>query len=827
MAVINARMRVLQDSAENFVFSNPILMTGEWGYETDTQKMKIGDGITGWNSLEYKAESPFTAEEKAKLLLIEDLADVTDSENVEAAMASINAAALQDIESSGANIEDSVSKRHTQGTDTTLGAQTQNLDMNSHKIVGVLDPEDPQDATTKNYVDTLIAAGLHWLDAVLDKDTLTPPGAPTSGDRYWIGGTGLGDWATHDYNVAEWNGSAWVFTDTVEGDAAYVEDEGAFYVLNGAGTLTNFGVATMGAHAASHTNGDDDIQSATSGQKGLMSAADKAKLDGYPEVLSLMGAYGVRWLKTATSPVLQKGIVVGGEFVLWDYQDFPVQQTMRRCVLAHNTAEFQYYLHPNDSTKKADGTDANIDGTDGQVQVQTEEFQHLICDDGDYKYMLVGKFPFHLTVGANTYYSTLHPWFMEGGVHSQYKYVAAFEGVLKQAVTAELMPNLVDRDFSGASAWANVDIDAYDETGDLTITASAADQYCTLPVASAPMVAGRKYTLAFSVANLVSTWIIKSYDGTQTIGTVDAAGAQSFEFVAATGGLRIVAGALDSSGDFDDFTLIRPAAYVDGTGAQTKLTGDLIHSVYGHTPLTYFTRTERRQSRDGEFHEFSIAAEEAIILLYLTEYATWYSQSALPGYTEGGAWDFAKACKTGITAGLGNNSGSVTYAEDQAKNALCSYDWSGTPTIVVANSFRGIENFFGHLWKWVDGVNINFIGAPLTDAEVYVCNNPDQFADDTVTNYTHVTDQDGAAIDLPLTSSYQSALHNGLLWPSGVAGGSDTYITDYFYASSAAGWRALRSGGALASGTDAGVAYRSALNAASARHAYVGGRSAA
>jgi len=875
--------------------------------------------------------------------------------------------------------------------------------------LGLSDPENADDATNKSYVDTLAAAGLHWLAAVLDKDTLTPPGSPSEGDRYWIGGTGAGAWAGHDYEVAEWDGSAWVFTETAEGDSAYVDDEDVFYFLSGAGTLSKLATG-MGTHAASHTNGVDDIQSATSEQKGLMtttqvsklngieesatadqtaneiltaiktvdgpasgldadtldgneatafavaakgvtggdshdhnggdgaqidhvnlanigtnthgqidshigaanphsgstpttrtlsttapltgggdlsanrtlaisaattgaagsmSAADKLKLDGieeaatadqtgaeikiayeaeadtnaftdaeksklgnYPENFSLMGAYGVRWLKTATSPVLQKGIVVGGAFVLLDYQDYPIQQIMRRCVLEHNTADFLYYLHPNDSTKKADGTDANIDGTDGQVMVQVKEFEHLICDDGDYKYMLMGQFPFSLTIGANTYYSTLHPWFMEGGVHREYAYAAAFEGVLKQAVSAELMPNLVDRDLSGASAWENVDINAYDETGDLTLTASAADQYCTLPVASAPTTAGRKYTLSFTVANLVSTWIIKSYDGTQTIGTVDTAGAQSFTFAAATtGGLRIVAGDVDSSGDFDDFSLIRPAAYVDGTGAQARLTGDLIHSAYGYTPLTYFNRTERRQSRDGSFHEFSIAAEEAIILLYLTEYATWYSQDAatgIPGYTEGTPWAFAKVCKTGITVGLGNNSGSVTYAQDQAANALCSYDWSGSPTIVVANSFRGIENFYGHIWKWVDGVNINYIGAPLTDAEVYICNNPDQFADDTTTNYTQVEDQDGAAIDLPLTSGYQSALHKGLLWPSSIiGGGSDKYITDYFYASASAGWRALRSGGNLNSGVDAGCADRDAHSTASTRYESIGGRSAA
>lgn len=134
---------------------------------------------------------------------------------------------------------------------------------------------------------------------------------------------------------------------------------------------------------------------------------------------------------------------------------------------------------------------------------------------------------------------------------------SAASGALTGDVTDnELMPNAVDRNFSGASAWANVDLNAYDETGDLTITANGANQYCTCPVLSAPTTSGKVYRMTFTVANLVSTWIIKSFDGTQTIGTVSTAGAQNFVWTATTtGGYRIVAGSATSSGDFDDFTL--------------------------------------------------------------------------------------------------------------------------------------------------------------------------------------------------------------------------------------------------------------------------------
>jgi len=122
---------------------------------------------------------------------------------------------------------------------------------------------------------------------------------------------------------------------------------------------------------------------------------------------------------------------------------------------------------------------------------------------------------------------------------------------------AELMPNQVARDFSGASAWTNVDIDAYDETTDMTITATAGAQYAELAVAEAPTTLGKNYRLTVAVANLVSTWTVKDFTGTQTIGTIDTdASTESFDFIATTtGGLRIVAVDGSSSADLDDFSL--------------------------------------------------------------------------------------------------------------------------------------------------------------------------------------------------------------------------------------------------------------------------------
>jgi hypothetical protein len=49
------RIQLRGDSAANWTNTNPVLAAREIGIETNTRKMKIGDGVTAWNSLAYTA----------------------------------------------------------------------------------------------------------------------------------------------------------------------------------------------------------------------------------------------------------------------------------------------------------------------------------------------------------------------------------------------------------------------------------------------------------------------------------------------------------------------------------------------------------------------------------------------------------------------------------------------------------------------------------------------------------------------------------------------------------------------------------------------------
>ena len=47
------RLQLRRDISGKWEVNNPILLDGEIGYETDTKYIKIGDGNTFWNDLEY------------------------------------------------------------------------------------------------------------------------------------------------------------------------------------------------------------------------------------------------------------------------------------------------------------------------------------------------------------------------------------------------------------------------------------------------------------------------------------------------------------------------------------------------------------------------------------------------------------------------------------------------------------------------------------------------------------------------------------------------------------------------------------------------------
>lgn len=60
------RFQLRRDTAANWTSNNPTLAAGECGFETDTNKLKIGDGSTAWTSLSYFAGGASYTDEMAQ-----------------------------------------------------------------------------------------------------------------------------------------------------------------------------------------------------------------------------------------------------------------------------------------------------------------------------------------------------------------------------------------------------------------------------------------------------------------------------------------------------------------------------------------------------------------------------------------------------------------------------------------------------------------------------------------------------------------------------------------------------------------------------------------
>ncbi len=252
---------------------------------------------------------------------------------------------------------------------------------------------------------------------------------------------------------------------------------------------------------------------------------------------------------------------------------------------------------------------------------------------------------------------------------------------------------------------------------------------------------------------------------------------------------------------------ITTSSYIDYvSGATIDWTADRLGSVTGKRPVTNGKRSEFRAAAARRGTNWTLETYDmhsAVQLLYLIEYASFNSQSMIgAGITNVTDWasiSFYPFAPSGLSNSIGNatgnTAGGTTYAGEATKYM----------------SYRGIENFFGHIWKFIDGINVN-------NQIVYVSNTPTTFADDTGTNYTNI----GTAT---ATSSYQSALvqqSDGFV-PSAASGTSTTKITDFWWYSST-GWRVALVGASAANGASAGFFALNCDNGAATSYAHIGAR---
>ena len=252
-------------------------------------------------------------------------------------------------------------------------------------------------------------------------------------------------------------------------------------------------------------------------------------------------------------------------------------------------------------------------------------------------------------------------------------------------------------------------------------------------------------------------------------------------------------------------------------------------------PVTYLTRDQFRQAarkRGSGWEMYTYGAHKTLFWLFAVEYATLNSQKPFNaqkdanGFSQGGLGEGASQMTDwinfnnanplipcGYTNEFGNGSGEKAYV---VKNAS-----DGTHATLIANRYRGIENPFGHVWKYTDGANIQATTGDAGLSILWTTDDPSNFSDTSYTGY----DKKG---NICRTDGYAKKMllgEDGDIVATEVGGSSSTYWCDYYYTyTSANRMQLVLVGGNAAHGSHAGLAYVNTTNAPSDAARGIGSR---
>lgn len=269
-------------------------------------------------------------------------------------------------------------------------------------------------------------------------------------------------------------------------------------------------------------------------------------------------------------------------------------------------------------------------------------------------------------------------------------------------------------------------------------------------------------------------------------------------------------------------------------GDNTAEWDDTYRSLLG-CPVTNLTRDQFRQAarkRGSGWEMYTYNAHKTLFWLFAVEYATLDSQKPFNaqkdanGFAQGGLglgpmqmtdWtNFNNAnplIPCGYTNEFGNGSGEKAYV---VKNAS-----GGTHATLMANRYRGIENPFGHIWKYTDGANIQVTTGDAGLSILWTTDDPSNFSDTSYTGY----DKKG---NICRTNGYAKKMllgEDGDIVATEIGGSSSTYWCDYYYTNTSANrMQTVLVGGATDEGQGAGLTRVSTNLAPSAAGRNVGSR---
>ena len=127
-------------------------------------------------------------------------------------------------------------------------------------------------------------------------------------------------------------------------------------------------------------------KTATKEQFGVVKVGDGINVNAgvisiAPDYLVDMMSYGVEWDVTVADPTCTR---IGNPLF---HKSLPIQSQYKGCVVKNG--KLQYYLNPNDWTKTSNGSNSNLDGTDGDVMIHTPKFYGKSGSNGNKRWVRI------------------------------------------------------------------------------------------------------------------------------------------------------------------------------------------------------------------------------------------------------------------------------------------------------------------------------------------------------------------------------------------------------------------------------------------------------
>lgn len=245
--------------------------------------------------------------------------------------------------------------------------------------------------------------------------------------------------------------------------------------------------------------------------------------------------------------------------------------------------------------------------------------------------------------------------------------------------------------------------------------------------------------------------------------------------------------------------------------------GDIMCSIAGQWPKTNETRGEYRDmaaERGEGWRQLDWTLNSAVQLLYLVEYADFHTQGMIGnGRTSLSNGSWAADSYIGITGlSIGDGNGTNSVSNGGTAGYLTDY-----------MTYRGIENWFGNVWKMLDGITWDGTWTGVAAAQpVYYTNNVEHFKDYGSDNMRFLTNASYIVTLGGYISDFEETI--GFI-PASV--GNSSLVYDYYWQYSESGrnyWRVVRFGAVAPGGGAAGGFALTANNAWSHADAAIAGR---